>query len=75
MLTFKNKKIYDTTIEEELSNSIAIKFNFKSYKATLNKYVKSLNSKPNKKSRLSPQRQDMDLTTVSLLMVNLVLSS
>ena len=39
MRTFKNHKIYNTTIEEELSNSIAIEPNFKSYRATLNSYV------------------------------------
>ena len=37
MRTFKNHKIYNTTIEEKLSNSIAIDPNFRSYKATLNK--------------------------------------
>ena len=31
------------TIEEELSNSIVIDSNFRSYRATLNKYVNSLN--------------------------------
>lgn len=36
MRTFKNHKIYDTTIEEEFSNSIAIEPNFRSYRATLN---------------------------------------
>ena len=44
MRTFKNHKIYNTTIEEELSNSIAIEPNFRSYRATLNKYIKILNS-------------------------------
>lgn len=42
MRTFKNHKIYNTTIEEKLSNSIAIEPDFRSYKATLNKYVNSL---------------------------------
>jgi len=39
MRTFKNRKIYNTTIEEKLSNSIAIEPNFESYRATLNSYV------------------------------------
>ena len=43
MRIFKNHKIYNTTIEEELSNSIVIDSNFRSYRATLNKYVNSLN--------------------------------
>ena len=68
--TFKNHKIYNTTIEEELSNRTAIDPNFRSYRATLNKYVESLNSKPNKKSLVSPQRQDTDVTTASMLMVD-----
>lgn len=42
--TFKNHKIYNTTIEEELANSIAIEPNFRCYRVTLNKCVKSLNS-------------------------------
>ena len=70
MRTFKNHRIYNTTIEEELSNSIAIEPNFRSYRATLNKYVKSLNNKPNRKSRVSPQRQDTDVSTASMLMVD-----
>ena len=41
MRTFKQHKIYNTTIEEKLSNSIAIDPNFRSYRATLNRYVNS----------------------------------
>jgi hypothetical protein len=37
MRIFKNHKIYNTTIEEELSNSIVIDSNFRSYRATLKK--------------------------------------
>lgn len=39
MRTFKNHKIYNTTIEEELSNRITLKPNFRSYRTALNKYV------------------------------------
>ena len=70
MRTFKSHKIYNTTIEEKLSNSLAIEPNFSSYRATLNKYVNSLNGKPNKKSRTSPQRQDKDVSAASLLMMD-----
>ena len=42
MRTFKNHKIYGTTIEEKLSNSIAIEPNFRSYRTTLNTYVNSV---------------------------------
>lgn len=69
MRTFKNHKIYNTTIEEKLSNSIAIEPNFKSYRATLNSYVNSLNGKPNKKSATPPYKHDMDVSTAFMLMV------
>lgn len=55
--TFKEHKIHNTTIEEKLSNSIAIEPNFRSYRAYLNKYVNSLNSKPNR----TPQKHDNNL--------------
>lgn len=67
MRTFKNHKIYNTTIEEELSHRIAIEPNFRSYRATLNKYI----NKPNKKSIVPTQRRDMDITTASMLMMDL----
>ena len=44
MKTFKNHKIYNTTIEEEIFNNITMDFNFRYYRATLNKYVNSLNN-------------------------------
>lgn len=70
MRTFKNHKIYNTTIEEKLYNSIAIEPNFKSYRATLNTYVNSLNGKPNKKSAVAPHKHDTDVSTASMLMVD-----
>jgi integrase/recombinase XerD len=68
MRTFKDHKIYDTTIEEKLSNSLAVDPNFVSYRANLNEYVKSLNSKPNNKSKIAPQHHDNNVTTASMLM-------
>lgn len=70
MRTFKEHKIHNITIEEKLSNSIAIDSNFSSYRATLNRYVNSLDSKPNKKSVVSPQKQDMGVTTAATLMTS-----
>ena len=64
--TFKDHKIYNTTIEEKLSNSIPIEPNFKSYRATLNKYVNSLNRK-SITSITTPQRHDNDVSTASML--------
>lgn len=71
MRTFKQHKIYNTTIEEKLSNSIAIDLNFRSYRATLNRYVNSLNNKPNKKSVITPQKQDKSVSTAAMLMTDL----
>ena len=68
--TFKEHKIYNATIEEKLSNSIAIDPNFRSYRANLNKYVNSLNSKPNRKSIVAPQKHDNNVSTASMLMVD-----
>ena len=43
MRTFKEHKIYETTIEEKLSNNILIEPNFRSYRSVLNEYIRSLN--------------------------------
>jgi transposase InsO family protein len=45
MRTFKEHKIFETTIEEKLSNNILIEPNFRSYRSVLNEYTRSLNSK------------------------------
>ena len=55
MRTFKEHTIYETTIEEKLSDNILIEPNFRSYRSVLNEYIRSLNSKPNKKSKTSLQ--------------------
>ena len=68
MLTFKEHKIHETTIEERLSNNILIEPNFRSYRSVLNEYIRSLNNKPNKKSRTNPQRHDISVTTAANLM-------
>lgn len=70
MRTFKQHKIHNTTIEEKLSNSMAIDPNFRSYRATLNRYVNSLNNKPNKKSVITPQKQDKSVSTAAMLMTD-----
>jgi hypothetical protein len=43
MRTFKEHTIYETTIEEKLSNNLAVEPHFRSYRVVLNEYVKSLN--------------------------------
>ena len=68
MRTFKEHKIYDTTIEEALSNHIATEPNFRSFRAVLNRYVKNLNKKPNKKSRTAPEQHDKSVSAASILM-------
>jgi transposase InsO family protein len=64
----KNHKIFNTTIEEELTNSLARIPNFSGYRACLNKYVKSLNSTPSKKASYGAQKLDNDVSTAALLM-------
>jgi integrase/recombinase XerD len=68
MRTFKEHKIYETTIEEKLSNNILIEPNFRSYRSVLNEYTRSLNSKPNKKSITDPQRHYTDVSAATSLM-------
>jgi integrase/recombinase XerD len=68
MRTFKEHKIYNTTLEEKLSNLLAINPKFTSYRACLNEYVKSLNSKPNQKSKISPHQHDNNVSTATMLM-------
>ena len=68
MRTFKKHKIYGQTIEECLCTEMAIDQNFNRYRTYLNKYVKSLNNNPNKKSITSPKRADRDVTAAALLM-------
>ena len=70
MRTFKEHKIHGTTIEERLSNNLVIEPNFRSYRAVLNEYVKSLNSKPNRKSITAPQKHDKDVSTAAMLMAD-----
>nr|YP_010472488.1 hypothetical protein N4L43_pgp021 [Pleurosigma intermedium]UVG42099.1 hypothetical protein [Pleurosigma intermedium] len=68
MRTFKEHKIHETTIEEKLSNNILIEPNFRSYRSVLNEYIRSLNGKPNKKSKTSPQGHYRDVLAASRLM-------
>lgn len=68
MRTFKEDKIYDTTIKEALSNHIGTEPNYKSFRAVLNRYVRNLNTKPNKKSRTAPERHDRSVSAASMLM-------
>lgn len=42
--------------------------NFRSYRSVLNEYIRSLNGKPNKKSKTSPQRHDRDVSVAASLM-------
>lgn len=55
MRTLKEYRIYNLTLEEGLFNSIALNSKFSLYRVYLNKSVKSLNSKPNKKSKIGPR--------------------
>ena len=69
MRTFKTHKISNQTIEECLSIEMAANPKFNRYKYYFNKYVQSLNNKPNKKSLFkTPKQHDRDVTAASLLM-------
>jgi integrase len=69
MRTFKEHTIYNMTIEEEISGALAIESNFHSYRACLNKYVRSLNNKPNSKAKAGPHKQDTHAVTATMLML------
>jgi transposase InsO family protein len=63
--TFKEHAIYNMTIEEEISGALAVKPNFHSYRACLNKYVRSLNSK----AEAGPHKYDTHAMTATMLML------
>lgn len=65
--TLKNHRIYGTTIEEDLTNSLATIPNFSGYRACLNKYAKSINSTPSKKATYEPQKVDKSTSGAALL--------
>ena len=68
--TFKEHKLNGMTIEQWLLNSYNQNPNFRNTRSVLNKFVKSLNSKKNKKSlKTSPQRHDNQLSKTSMLMI------
>ena len=68
--TFKEHKIYKTTIEEKIASAMAMSPTFNSYRKYLNQYVKSLNNKPNNKSKgREPEWHDNDVTTAVMLIV------
>lgn len=57
--TFKEHTIDGFTIEERMQNYLFRNPNFKSFRAIINQYVKSLNENPNKKSnKTAPHEHD-----------------
>lgn len=69
MKTFKEHKLEGKTIQEYLIDSFAQNPNFKNSRAILDKFVKSLNEKQNKKSqKTSPESHDIRSTTASMFM-------
>jgi len=70
MRTFKEHRIDRNTIEEELQAQLILDPKFKSFRSVINKYVNSLNQKPNKKSnKTSPERHDISSHTAAMLMI------
>ena len=69
MRTFKEHKINNRTFEQELAHQRSLNSKFRGYKGIFNLYIRSLNSKPNKKSKKkSPERHDLDSSVASQLM-------
>ena len=67
--TFKEHKINNRTFQEELINQIDNNSQFKGYRRIFNLYIKSLNKKPNKKSKnKSPEQYDLASSAASTLM-------
>lgn len=70
MRTFKQHKINDKTFQEELIYQIENNPKFKAYRKLFFQYTRSLNLKPNRKSKdKSPERYDLDVSTATMLMV------
>lgn len=70
MRTFKQHKINEVTIEEKIQSHLHIDPNFKSFRSVINQYAKSLNKKPNRKSKkTSSQKHDNSSYTASMLMI------
>ena len=71
MRTFKEHKIKDLTLEERIQNHLVLDSTFNSFRRVINQYVKSINETPNRKSskKLSPQKQDINSSTASMLMI------
>lgn len=69
MRTFKEHKLDGVTIEEKLSSAAALNPKFNSYRSYFNLYINSLNSVPNKKSLIGPERYDRGSTMASMLML------
>ena len=66
MQTFKSHQIDGKIIEQAIQEAIILE---KHPKLVVNKYIKSLNNKPNKKSaRKAPERHDKDVVVASMLM-------
>lgn len=71
MRTFKEFKIHNQSIQEYLINELITEGEIKSGRKAVNKYVKTLNSTPNRKSlSKSPEQHDKDVSTASMLMVD-----
>jgi integrase/recombinase XerD len=69
--TFKEHKIDNLTIEEDLTKHLQNNYQFKSFRSLVGKYCASLNAKPNRKTNIkSPEDFDEESTVASMLMVD-----
>lgn len=71
MRTFKEHKLDGVTIEEKPSSAAALNPKFNLYRSYYNLSINSLNSVPNKKSLIGPERYDKGSTMASMLMLDL----
>lgn len=69
MRTFKEHEINGVTVENDISNVMGLQPKFSAYRSYLNKYVNSLNEKPNKKAFMGPERYDKGSSSASMLML------
>ena len=69
MRTFKEHRINGRIIEQEIQEAVIMNRGNRKFSSIINKYIKSLNKKPNRKSyNLSPEKHDKNVSVAALLM-------
>ena len=69
MRTFKEHRINGRIMEQEIQEAVIMNRGNRKFSSIINKYIKSLNKKPNRKSyNLSPEKHDKNVSVAALLM-------